>query len=168
MSSITSTYLNKFPSILQNAKMILDIYDINECLDNIKIIPLDLCSDAGRWNPRELSIYINRFILELFPERLKDVLYHEIGHVLSHIIWGENGQGHGNPWQEVMIMMGQSIDTTFPYHFMEKFYCHSCQTAHPYSPEIFQKLRMGRLLVCKNCRRPLRITQEILFKQIRS
>lgn len=161
--------ISDFPKISSDIRSCLDLFDVDpNKLDDILISENSELKHAGCWDPINKIILLNKFIIDIFPEYYDEILYHEIGHAISHLLWGNQGSGHGVTWKEVMLLLGQKPSISFPNHYTSSFQCSTCKTPHPYSIEILNRIRMGRFIRCIHCNHFLRLTQEMMLRYIKS
>ncbi|MDY6778259.1 MAG: SprT-like domain-containing protein [Candidatus Nanohaloarchaea archaeon] len=61
---------------------------------------------AGTYNHDRKTIRISRFLLDNHPDRVEQVLLHELGHAITMQRHGTDIEPHGSKWQDTMQELG--------------------------------------------------------------
>lgn len=83
---------------------------------------------AGKFFPDRDEIRVSRYLIERHPEKVEDVLRHELGHALAHHRHGGDIDPHGEEWREAMADLGvEEPQRTHALTLAEPTYVLHCQ-----------------------------------------
>lgn len=91
------------------AKLLLPLMPndaINRALECRIVLSDNMRSTAGRAKYRDNIIILNRRLLSDNPHHIEQTFVHELAHIVSYSLYGNDGLGHGANWQGIMRKFG--------------------------------------------------------------